>query len=53
MTIPAIAPPESPLSPPDAATFADDVGDEVGVVVLNVTDPVTVGSTTLAHRDSA
>lgn len=60
ITIPAIAPPESPLSEVpalaalvlEAARVEDDVDVEVAVLVLKST-PVIVGNTTPAQRVSA
>lgn len=61
MTIPAIAPLESPPPPLAGAAAAvvlldgkvDDVGVAVGIAVEKVMKPVIVGSTTFAHTSSA
>jgi hypothetical protein len=57
MTMPAIAPPDSPFFDPlptvvDEAD-GDDVADTVGAVVEKVMKPVIVGSFTPAHLLSA
>lgn len=68
ITIPAIAPPESPFFEPEAMLVAegeddDDVADvedeevvvdvDVGILVEKVMKAVIVGSTTPAHLSSA